>query len=251
MPHLFEVFFRELKNTIKRPKRILNMVDKNRLHAYLERTTLRLRLGESWVHYDFNQAFRRRVYNTYENYLAHQKSKLGLIDFDLSNYDIKYRQVLRERVKKLNLLQEGMTVLCLAARLGTEVKSFLDLGYFAIGIDLNPGENNRYVVHGDFHHIQFPSNSVDVIFTNSLDHVYDIEKVINEIRRVLKPKGFLIVEAASGSGEGKSPDFYESFWFSKVEDLVSLFKKSQFMLIRRSSFNYPWNGEQVCFEIRK
>lgn len=81
--------------------------------------------------------------------------------------------------------------------------------------------------------------------------MYDIKKVIDEIRRVLKPKGFLIIEAASESGEGKSFDFYESFWWSKVDDLVSLFEESQFILIKRSSFSYPWEGDQVCFKIRK
>jgi len=249
MWHLFDILIEELMSTIKRPKRILSMVNKNKVNAYLDKLRLQFRLRESWVHYESTQAFKKRVYHTYKEYVSHQKSKLELID--LSDYDIKYRQVLRERVKKLNLLHQGMTVLCLAARIGTEVKSFLDLGCFAIGIDLNPGENNRYVVHGDFHDIQFPPNSIDVVFTNSLDHVYEIKKVIDEIRRILKPKGFLIIEAVSGSGEGKSPDFYESFWWSKVDDLVSLFEKSQFILIKRSSFNYPWNGEQVCFEIRK
>ena len=53
------------------------------------------------------------------------------------------------------LLGQVRTVLCLAARIGTEVKAFLDLGCFAIGIDLNPGTDNRYVVHGDFHDLQF------------------------------------------------------------------------------------------------
>ena len=249
MWYFFAVFFEELKSTIKRPTRILSIVNKNKLHAYVDKIKLQLRLEESWIHYASNQSFRKRVYHTYEEYVHHQKSKLELMD--LSDYDVRYRHVLRERLKKLDLLQHGMTVLCLAARIGTEVRSFLDLGHFAIGIDLNPGKKNQYVVHGDFHHIQFPSNSVDVIFTNSLDHVYDIEKVIREIRRVLKPNGLLIIEAASGSGEGKSPDFYESFWWSKVDDLVTLFKKSEFTVMRRSAFRYPWNGEQVCFEIRK
>ncbi|NIO22166.1 MAG: methyltransferase domain-containing protein [Candidatus Aenigmarchaeota archaeon] len=211
MRHLFGIFIEEFMSTIRRLERILSLVKKSKVNAYLDKLKLQIRLGESWVHYESNQAFRKRVYHTYKEYVSHQKSKLELMD--LSDYDIKYRQVLRERVKKLNLLHKGMTALCLAARIGTEVKSFLDLGYFAIGIDLNPGENNRYVVHGDFHDIQFPPNSVDVVFTNSLDHVYDIKKVINEIRRVLRPKGFLIIEVVSGSGEGKSPDFYESFWW--------------------------------------
>lgn len=77
---------------------------------------------------------------------------------ELSRYDVDFRKILFDRLERLSLLRNGMTVLCLAARIGTEVKAFFDIGCFAVGIDLNPGENNRYVVYGDFHDIQFPSN---------------------------------------------------------------------------------------------
>ena len=36
-----------------------------------------------------------------------------------------------------------------------EVRAFLDHGAFAVGIDLNPGRDNRYVMVGDFHQLQF------------------------------------------------------------------------------------------------
>jgi len=85
-------------------------------------------------------------------------------------------------------------MLCLAARIGTEVKSFLDLGAFAVGIDINPGKKNKYVLFGDFQDIQFAPKCADIIFTNSIDHVYDIEKFLSEIKRVLKMKVFLFVK---------------------------------------------------------
>ena len=58
---------------------------------------------------------------------------------------------------------DGQDAAVVGARIGTEVKAFLDLGAVAIGIDLNPGENNRYVVYGDFHDLQFASGSIDVV----------------------------------------------------------------------------------------
>jgi SAM-dependent methyltransferase len=79
----------------------------------------------------------------------------------------------------------------LGARFGTEVKAFHDLGSFAVGIDVRTGERNKFVLQGDFHDIQFPAATVDIVFTNSLDHAFDFEKVIQEIRRVLKPSGTL------------------------------------------------------------
>lgn len=231
-------------------KRILDILSKKiqKLRAFLREMGLRLKIGKLWIHHESNQSFKRRVYRTYEDYTTHQKSKLDCLD--LSNYDIEYREALRKRLEKLDFLRHGMTVLCLAARIGTEVKSFLDIGCLAIGIDLNPGENNRYVVYGDFHDIQFPSNSVDVIFTNSLDHTFNIEKLIDETKRVLKPNGFLIVEAIRGDSEGIRPAFYESFSWSKIDDLVSLFENFQFRLIKRFAINFPHNGEQLCLRKR-
>lgn len=249
MRHLFTVLYHELLNTAKRPKRILGILNKNRLSVYLRDIRLTLKFGESWTPYESDQAFRRRVYRTYEDYVAHQQSKLKSVD--LSSCEIEYREVLRERLEKLNFLRRGMGVLCLAARLGTEVKSFLDIGCFAIGIDVNPGASNRYVVWGDFHDIQFPSESVDVVFTNSVDHAFDIQKLIDETKRVLKPDGLLVVEAVAGSSEGGCPRSFESFYWSKIDDLVSLVERSQFRLVKRSSFDYPWTGQQLCFRKEK
>ena len=202
-----------------------------------------MRHHDSWQKY--NEKFEKRLYLTYNDYLEHQKSKLKHLD--LVEYDIRYRNVLRERLEKLEFLRSGMTVICLAARIGTEVKAFLDIGCFAIGIDLNPGDNNQHVVYGDFHNIQFPSGSVDVVFTNSLDHVFDIKEVINEAKRITKPDGRIIIEVSPGAEEGKSASLYESFWWSKTEDIIVLFSNSHLKLISQRSFTYPWDGNQLCF----
>lgn len=222
--------------------------EKIKILKYFDKKLLRLRLGESWIHDKSDRLFSRRIYDTYEDYRIHQNSKLDRISpVELSEYDSRYRKILRERLEKLEVLKRGQNVLCLGARIGTEVKSFIDIGCFAVGIDLNPGENNHYVVHGDFHNIQFADDSVDVVFTNSLDHVFDIKQVMNEMNRVLKPDGLLIMEAIKGNKEGASPDFYASFWWEKVDDLVGLIEDSHFKLIKRSSYDLPWAGEQLCF----
>jgi hypothetical protein len=80
--------------------------------------------------------YRRRQYRRYVAYLQHQSRKLPRLD--LSDYDREYRTVLRERLEQLPQNWRGARVLCLAARIGTEVKAFLDLGAFAVGVDINP-----------------------------------------------------------------------------------------------------------------
>jgi len=81
---------------------------------------------------------------------------------------------------------------------------FIDHGVFAVRIDLNPGRDNRRMVVGDFHALQYADASVDVVYTNSLDHAFELERVLAEVRRVLKPEGTCLVEVGLGTEEGAS-----------------------------------------------
>jgi SAM-dependent methyltransferase len=188
---------------------------------------------------------KQREYSSYEEYVRHQKSKFEHLD--LSDYDRKYRGLLVARLRAGALLKPGASVLCLGARQGTEVKAFQDLGCFAIGIDLNPGGENKFVLPGDFHAVQFPDGCVDVVFTNSFDHTFDPEKLIGEIARLLKTDGLLIVEAIRGEAEESAPDYYASFWWQKIDDLIGLLDQHGFKVLRREPFGEPWPGEQIAF----
>jgi SAM-dependent methyltransferase len=169
---------------------------------------------------------KRKEYSSYSEYVSQQKSKLYIReDFLRSKYEEKYRTQLFGRLKEQGVVKPGMNVLCLGARLGAEIKSFLDLGCFAIGLDLNPGLSNKYVVYGDFHDIQYPSKVVDVVFTNSLDHAFDLDLLIQEIKRVLKPNGLLILEIVRGDKEDRIPDYYESICWKTIDDLLDVFVK--------------------------
>ena len=90
------------------------------------------------------------------------------------------------------------------ARLGTEVRALHRLGHFAVGIDLEPGPDNHYVLPGDFHHIVFPDGSIDAIYTNALDHVFDLERVLGEVARLLRPGGLFIADIELGYEEASS-----------------------------------------------
>ena len=214
-----------------------------RLKRSIRKRVLFWKFGEVWK---AKSAFQNRSYDSYEAYLEHQKAKLETHDF--ANYDREFRTALRERLAALDVAWPGKTVLCLAARIGTEVKAFLDLGCFAVGIDLNPGKENRYVVQGDFHDLQFAPKSVDVVYTNSLDHAFDIDRIAKEVLKVLKPNGLLIVEAVQGRDQGVNPGFFESFFWSNINGLISVFETAGFKLTRRIPITRPWPGEAICFQ---
>jgi len=199
-----------------------------------------------WRDYGGEGAFRQRSYASYADYLVHQSSKLELLD--LVEYHAKFREVLRERLAKLSFLERDMVVLCLGARSGAEVEAFLDLGHPAIGIDLNPGGDGNLVVEGDFHDLEAESGSIDVVFTNSWDHAYDLRKAISEAWRVLKSPGFLIVEAVPGLEEGAHVDPWDCMIWRTRDDLIRLLESSGFELLERSWFEFPWTGERLCLK---
>jgi SAM-dependent methyltransferase len=175
-----------------------------RIWSQLKKAALRARIGQRWGRSESGDGLAQRVYPDYDTYLEHQRLKVDAFRVkSLEGHDRRFHAALSERLAACPVPLEGRSVLCLAARLGTEVRAFIERGAFAVGIDLNPGRDSRWVVVGDFHALQFADASVDVVFTNSLDHVFDIERVLAEVRRVLKPGGAFLVEVALGSEEAR------------------------------------------------
>jgi SAM-dependent methyltransferase len=205
-------------------------------------------LPEGWHHDRVGLA--RRAYPAYQDYLEHQRSKLSRID--LRDYDIRYRAVLTDRLRATTMIEPGRSVLCLAARIGTECKSFIDLGCLPLGIDVNPGDGNKYVVHGDFHALQFPDHCVDVVFTNSLDHAYDVTALVGEVHRVLKDRGLFLAEIVRGSKDegGREPGQYESLWWDSNQEIVLQIICGGFDVLSKTRFDYPWGGDLVVFQKR-
>lgn len=202
------------------------------------------------------QFFRKKYFN-YNYYLAEQKGKLPCIPKkSLANYDKEYYAELFARLSKLPYEWVGRNALCLGARQGTEVRAFIALGCFAVGVDLNPGPENKYVVTGDFHKLQFAQGSVDYLFTNSLDHVYRINKFLGQAKRLLKPDGRFIVDAhklrdrkqlAKGGQIGS--DRWASLWWEKHSDWIDFFIKCGFELVKnvKVTDSKHYVERQLCF----
>lgn len=176
--------------------------------------------SEAWSH---ESGIAKRRYSTYEEYVEHQAGKLdivlpGLVASEPENLDSFIR-----RFETCQYLTDKHNVLCLGARIGTEVKALIKLGHFSIGIDLNPGPDNKFVCHGDFHSLVFADNSVDAVYSNCLDHVYDLSLLGAEIRRVLKPNGIAVLDVVVGYEQGFYPGAYEALHWKTAEDLAERF----------------------------
>jgi len=131
-----------------------------------------------------------------ESYLALQESKMKLHPALVRGFDaVTERKVLQyfgPATRSGELVLRGKSMLCVGARGGGEIRAFGSLGAFAVGIDLFP-TNAEYVLKGDAHNLrQFGNGTVDVVYTNILDHIPRLAQFISEVWRVLKPHGLLI-----------------------------------------------------------
>jgi len=178
-----------------------------------------IKMDRPWQERD---GIRQRQYDSYDDYLRHQAGKLTLSYDHLMEHEKRAYQDFRARFETCVELKEKRVVLCLAARLGTEVRAFQDLGHFAIGIDLEPGPKNPLVMYGDFHNLAFKDGSVDAVYCNALDHAFNLDKVMAEVRRVLAPCGIFIADVVNGSEEGHTPDNFDCTHWSLASDFAEI-----------------------------
>ena len=181
-----------------------------------------------------------RNYKNCDEYVQHQIKKLdklyprltskGYREGTIFLYKIHFKLIIKYCLNR----EVGGTMLCLGARLGEEVETWRDLGFDAIGIDLNPGPDNKFVKKGDFHNLEFEDESFDYIFSNSIDHVLDIVRFNKECHRVLKQGGKALFEIRRHQPESVLDDikkdgryagnpWYESFYWETQEELIRMF----------------------------
>ncbi len=192
-----------------------------------------------------------RAYANYEDYLLLQASKLELEPEMVQKYSDILRQALPARIKATQHVTTGTRVLCLGARLGHEVEAFIEQGAVAIGIDLNPGQMNKYVVFGDFHQLQFANASFDLVFTNCFDHMLEPFTVLAEIQRVLRPDGRFMLEINNGTKDTPRhlPDHWDCLSWEHVAAPLALIEKAGFALQHLSPITQPWAGQSAVFAL--
>jgi methyltransferase family protein len=149
---------------------------------------------------------RQRDYQDYDEYVVHQRQKLDEV-LKLGGF-FSNRAVFATRLRfyrrfrhLVPLLPRDATILCAGARTGIEVEVLRELGFRrAYGIDLNPGPANQLVRPGDFHSLENETSSVDLVYSNSLDHVFDFERFFGEHARAIKPEGYVLYDLTVGGG---------------------------------------------------
>lgn len=244
----------EIVKTLRRPARVKALFDPNARYLLAMRVRgIQKGFNGRPLTEPTKNGFLRREYDSYETYVWHQRSKLqmltsggklGLDGTDLDKYDGMFRENLRRRLESLGFISHGMSALCLGARLGTEVKAFIDCGCFSVGIDLNPGADNPFVLPGDFHKLVFADASVDVVYCNALDHAFDLHALLKEVHRVLKPSGRFVADVQLGSSESekRTAGSWESLAWESSNVITRAFADCGFNIETTVPFTYPWRG---------
>ncbi len=147
-----------------------------------------------------------RDYASYDEYVTHQiqkwneklKGEGGFESKDILAYRRKFYRRFRHLKRFIPLSAD---ILCAGARQGTEVEVLRDLGYHkSWGIDLNPGPDNPLVVAGDFMHIERPDSSLDLLYSNSVDHAFNLDAFFSEHARAIKPDGYALYDLSIQEG---------------------------------------------------
>lgn len=166
-----------------------------------------------------NNGLQYRHFESYEQYLKIQRHKFdrfvrlhGAFSRKLI-FSIRVR--FYSRFKMLpKWLSKDARIVCLGARQGTEVEVLRDIGFKnAYGVDVYPGPDNPFVRKGDFMRMDNEDSSVDLIYSNSIDHVYDLDQFYKEQARIIKPDGFVLFEFALHGSMGT----YESVHWDDVD----------------------------------
>jgi SAM-dependent methyltransferase len=190
------------------------------------------------------QGFVRRDYDSYEEYVEHQRQKLReilLIGHGFSNRSVaEARLRFYRRFRQLPLLlPRDATILCLGARQGTEVEVLRQLGFRnAYGIDLEPGPDNPLVRTGDFNRLQEPDGSIDLLYSNSVDHAPDLDAFFSEHARVLKPNGLALYDVHRDYVPGELAPFEASLWLRREDVLIRALR--YFERVRRLQAEPDW-----------
>jgi SAM-dependent methyltransferase len=186
----------------------------------------------------------RREYDSYDEYVEHQRQKLqeilrigrGFTNASVAEARLRFYRRFRHLVR---IVPRDATILCLGARQGTEVEVLRELGFRnAHGIDLNPGPDNKLVREGDFNRLAEADRSIDLVYSNSVDHAPDLDAFFAEHARVLKPAGFALYDVHRDYVPGEEAAFEASLWLRREDVLVRALQ--HFERLRRLQAEPDW-----------
>jgi len=168
--------------------------------------------------------YSNKKYGDYREYLEHQPKKARLSHVR--------KRLIRKRKGRVAWFQKQFStlpkvsgkVLCLGARFGEEVEAFRNLGYNAVGVDLE--EYPPFVIKDDMNKLScFAADSIEMIYSNAFDHCWEPAMFAKTIKRVLKNNGYVVIHTNLGN-----PGDYEVQVPDDPKEIIDLFKSWRLIL---------------------
>ena len=145
--------------------------------------------------------------------------------------------------KRLFIPYESIPKKVINSFLSAEDKNFFSHpGIDAKGIDLVPFP--PYTIEGDIHNIDIPDNSLDLIFTNIVDHSLYPAKFCSEMERICKPQGNIIIHLQRGI----DGDIYSENMIRDPEVIISYFKKFKLCENRKIKNSFDLMNWEIILE---
>lgn len=176
----------------------------------------------------------RRAFASYQEYIDVQgtkaRTKRATLLRDLPKQTATFERIFRRMARHL----EPGPILCLGARTGAESLGARRAGFTgSIGIDLHPvGATVRRM---DWHHLEFPDQSFANVYTNSIDHCLELERLAGEVRRVLEHNGRFFVMAKTPWGteaQWRERAILEALYWQRPDDLAEAICRYGFEILR-------------------
>jgi SAM-dependent methyltransferase len=199
-----------------------------------------------------------------EDYISHSDTKKGLIN-SLYHYARKF--TLKKKLKLVNETVGAQNFVPLQQRnlldLGCGTGAFLNIckenGWKVQGIE--PSAEAREVAKKNYgielndvnSWEKFPDNSLDVVTAwHVLEHVYELEREVNQVKRVLSSCGtfiFALPNCSSADAKFYGPywaayDVPRHIWHFTPADVKRFFENQGFKL--ESVLPMPWDAYYIC-----
>jgi hypothetical protein len=144
----------------------------------------------------------------------------------------------------------------LGARLGTEVVAMRDLGHQnCIGMDLQTkyANDETLVEYGDFMNLKYEDNSIQFVYSNCLDHLYDPKAFIDGLERVMEKDGYAILDVNDEHISKQGFAGWDMYQPENLSELLNLLQNEnrQIVFLERNSQPFPGGGISVLLKFGK
>lgn len=143
-------------------------------------------------------------------------------------------------------LRKGMIILDNGCGRGEFLHAFSRLGMKVYGTDISDYCSNAKVIDLNEENLPFPDEYFNVVFSKSvIEHIDNIQHYMNEVYRVLKKGGLLILMVPDWETQYKifyqDPTHIHPYTVKSIERLLKMFEFEEIEAEKFAQLPYTWN----------